>query len=584
MLKRKQFYLILILITSFLYSSENLHQFVQQITEESVRDYYYRQEDPSWDYLKFHKGKNREEGTSGHDSVKAYIESTLKNYLGDDNVYIDEFPWSDGSDGKGYNIIGTKEGSAGSNADIWIVGAHYDSYDMDGSGTAPGANDNGSGMVGVLEMAKVINTRESEEMIIFALWDAEEPSCSSHAWVSASSFGSSTYGGPSGSRAWINDHFTTDAGSVTGDILLWDRIKGNINLDMFGFPAVTNTLWLYHGGIGWNGTIDESSTMYPLADDVNILYSAAETYLETYGYDDEEPKNRITVVGKGTMQYSDNISFSRAGIPSLEYAESDWSSDLHYHKWSDYYRPNTGDENYSDENPQIKIMTMTIRGALALLADTTGVDLTSDTPLPVELTSFKTVSSEGGVFLTWTTESETENLGFLIERRESYNQPWEVICSYLDDNSLIGQGNTTTSSEYGWLDKDVYLGQHYEYRLSDINFSGLSNPLKTTSVLYRGDLEKVKTQLPGNAYPNPFNPSVRIVYTLPEDAKISVSVFDIEGNLIADLVKNGLYAKGSNHVNWNANNLPSGQYLVRISAVYSDNLKNATVLKIILKK
>lgn len=584
MLKYRRLLLITFMIVSFLYSSEDLHPFIQQITEESVRDYYYRAEDPSWDHLKFHQDKNREEGSGGHDSAKAYIEATLKSYLGNNNVYIDEFPWADGTNGKGYNIIGVKKGRLGSNSDVWIVGAHYDSYDMDRTGTAPGANDNGSGIVGVLEMARVINTRESDATIIFAFWDAEEPRYSTHSWVSASSFGSDSYSGPSGSRAWVNDHVTTDAGSATGNVFLWDRIKGNINLDMFGFPAFNHTLWLYHGGSAWNGSIDESGSIYPLSEDVNNLYNAAVAYLQTYGYDDQIPKNYITVVGKGTMQYSDNISFSRAGIPSLEYAESDWNSDIHYHKWSDYYRPGSGDENYSDENPQIKMITMTIRGALALLADTAKISITSDTPMPVNLTGFRAMSSEGCVLLTWETASEIENLGYLIERRQSYDRPWESISSYLEDHALTGKGHKTSLSEYCWIDENATLGQHYEYRLSDVDFKGNIHPLKTTSVLYRGDLEKIKTALPGKAYPNPFNPFVRIEYLLPENAIASVSVYDMKGQLIKTLVENVYETKGFHQVGWDAMGMSSGLYLIKISTVFEDKLQNSCVMKIMLQK
>ncbi|MCF7833551.1 MAG: Zn-dependent exopeptidase M28, partial [Candidatus Marinimicrobia bacterium] len=491
------------LILNILFASTDLHTFVQQITEESIRDYFYRSEDPSWDPLKFHYGKTREEGTNGHDSAKVFIENTLNDYLGPENVYVDEFSWPDGTDGKGYNIIGRKPGQG---SDIWIVGAHYDSYDMDYTGSAPGANDNGSGLVGLLELARIINTRESDASIYFCAWDAEEPRSSSHSWENESSFGSDLYNGPSGSRAWVNDHFTTNPLLATGDTLLWQNIKGNLNLDMFGYPVISNTLWLYHGGDSWNSTIDESSNFYPLLTTSNTLYQDAITYLQNYAYDDNNPRNYINVVGKGTMQYSDNISFSRAGIASLEYAESDWNSDIHYHKWSDYYRPGSGDDNFDDENPQVKFISMVLRGATALLADTAGVNLSSEVPLPVTLTDFIAISEQEHVLLSWVTESELENLGFIIERRTSYDQPWSVLAYYLDDAELMGQGNSTLTTDYSFKDSCVQIGQHYEYRLSEVEFSGKILPLKSTSVLFRDKNSENDYILNENAYPNPFNP------------------------------------------------------------------------------
>ncbi len=53
-----------------------------------------------------------------------------------------------------------------------IICAHYD--DMPPSGLAPGADDNGSGTVAVIEAARVLKDFEFEYSIIYAVWDAEE--------------------------------------------------------------------------------------------------------------------------------------------------------------------------------------------------------------------------------------------------------------------------------------------------------------------------------------------------------------------------------------------------------------------------
>jgi len=582
MRNRKFFYLfILITYSLILFASPDLHSFITQITESSCRDYYYRSADPSWDYLKFHNGKTREEGTSGHDSAMAYIDNTFKEYFGAGNVYVHEFDWADGTGGKGYNVIGKKPGQG---SDIWIVGAHYDSYDMDYSGTAPGANDNGSGLVGLLELARIINTRGSDATIYFCAWDAEEPRYASHSWEQGSSFGSDSYSGPSGSRAWLNDHFTTDPLLAVGNTLLWQNIKGNINLDMFGYPTEINTLWLYHGGNSWNNTVDESVNSYPLPSTTNTLYQDAITYLQEYGYDDEDPKNYLTVVGKGTMEYSDNISFSRAGIASLEYAESDWSSDIYYHKWSDYYRPGSGDDNFDDENPQVKFMSMVIRGVAALLADTANVVLTSEVPLPIILREFYAISDNEKVLLRWISDSEVENLGFIIERRTSYDQPWETLANYLDDINLIGQGNSTDIAEYEFADTSVEFGQHYEYRLSDVSFSGQISPLKSTSVLFRDNKSENNHILNEKAFPNPFNPKLAIDYELPADARITITVFDINGRVLENLMSNNFQETGKHHYSWNAERYSSGLYLLQLSARGADGTRDTKVIKLMLEK
>jgi hypothetical protein len=65
------------------------------------------------------------------------------------------------------------------------------------------------------------------------------------------------------------------------------------------------------------------------------------------------------------------------------------------------------------------------------------------------------------------------------------------------------------------------------------------------------------------AYPNPFNPSTRIRYGLPEQSRVKLEVYNMLGNVVAELVS-GERSKGLYEVEWRAENLPSGVYLVRV--------------------
>ena len=67
------------------------------------------------------------------------------------------------------------------------------------------------------------------------------------------------------------------------------------------------------------------------------------------------------------------------------------------------------------------------------------------------------------------------------------------------------------------------------------------------------------------AYPNPFNPSTRISYSLPEDSRIWLEVHNMLGNVVAELAV-GDRPKGMYELQWHADNLPSGVYLVRMHA------------------
>jgi len=67
------------------------------------------------------------------------------------------------------------------------------------------------------------------------------------------------------------------------------------------------------------------------------------------------------------------------------------------------------------------------------------------------------------------------------------------------------------------------------------------------------------------AYPNPFNPTTTIRYAIPEAAKVTLTVYDIQGRQVAELF-NGFRQAGSHNVTFDASHLASGVYLYRLSS------------------
>ena len=64
-------------------------------------------------------------------------------------------------------------------------------------------------------------------------------------------------------------------------------------------------------------------------------------------------------------------------------------------------------------------------------------------------------------------------------------------------------------------------------------------------------------------YPNPFNPTTAIKYQVPSNTMVNLSVYDVQGRKIADLI-NEVQNAGSYSVNFNAGPLPSGVYIARL--------------------
>jgi photosystem II stability/assembly factor-like uncharacterized protein len=69
----------------------------------------------------------------------------------------------------------------------------------------------------------------------------------------------------------------------------------------------------------------------------------------------------------------------------------------------------------------------------------------------------------------------------------------------------------------------------------------------------------------GVNYPNPFNPSTKISFSIPKESKIGITIYDILGKEIAVLVNAELKA-GNYSVAWNASEFASGVYFCRMEA------------------
>ena len=86
-----------------------------------------------------------------------------------------------------------------------------------------------------------------------------------------------------------------------------------------------------------------------------------------------------------------------------------------------------------------------------------------------------------------------------------------------------------------------------------------------------------------NAYPNPFNPTTQIKYDLPEDAMVSITIYDIMGRSIKSLV-NIKQTAGHHSIKWDATNnlgepVSAGMYIYMIQAGEFRQVKKMVLLK-----
>ena len=84
-------------------------------------------------------------------------------------------------------------------------------------------------------------------------------------------------------------------------------------------------------------------------------------------------------------------------------------------------------------------------------------------------------------------------------------------------------------------------------------------------------------------YPNPFNPVTTLRYDLPDDALVNITIYDVMGRVVSNLVSSQQDA-GYKSIQWNATNsagqpVSAGLYLYMIQAGQFSQTKKMVLLK-----
>lgn len=202
-------------------------------------------------------------------------------------VEFDDFVvTNDGLINNQQNIIATLHGTSQHDGVIVIM-AHYDSRTIDpfdGRSFAPGANDNASGVAILIELARVLSSREWNQTIIFAAFAAEEQG----------RFGSRNY--------------------VTTEMLNGAQIDAAINNDIVGGrPGIPQSLRLFTPG-------PDTSTPRQLARYMNYISGLYMPQFPLTMIDGRDREGR----------FGDHITFLEVGVPAVRFTESLEDRDLQH--------------------------------------------------------------------------------------------------------------------------------------------------------------------------------------------------------------------------------------------------------------
>ncbi len=179
-----------------------------------------------------------------------------------------------------------------------------------------------------------------------------------------------------------------------------------------------------------------------------------------------------------------------------------------------------------------------------------------DIPLPVELMRFTATRQAGQVLLYWETASETENLGFYVERKQNNESAWKTL------GFVRGKGSTTALSSYRFTDKNSPDPAASRYRLKQTDYSGSFEYSPEITVADENLISTNMFRLMPN-YPNPFNPETTISYELREKNLTTLSIYDLQGREITRLV-NDTQDAGLYQISFDGSAISSGVYICRL--------------------
>ncbi|MDO9576538.1 MAG: T9SS type A sorting domain-containing protein [Candidatus Cloacimonadales bacterium] len=202
-----------------------------------------------------------------------------------------------------------------------------------------------------------------------------------------------------------------------------------------------------------------------------------------------------------------------------------------------------------------------------------------DNPLPVSLSSFSGMYDDNAPVLRWTTQSETDNLGWNIYRGLAENGFETGNNIQINANLIDGMGICTEPTDYSFVDEyPVVEGVTYWYWLESVS---TTNELEqhgpvSIEIPIQGEIPNavIETYL-NNNYPNPFNPRTTINFNIEEGETGKLTIYNVKGQaILAEIFESGEYT-----FEWNAEGVSSGIYFYRLTTPTMDITKKMILMK-----
>ncbi len=208
--------------------------------------------------------------------------------------------------------------------------------------------------------------------------------------------------------------------------------------------------------------------------------------------------------------------------------------------------------------------------------------------LPITLSSFTVSLYNHLPTLSWTTESESNNLGWNVYRANS-NDLAQTIR--INEEFIHGSGNTSEQTQYTYYDNEpIVTGEEYYYWIESVGFGNEIKYHGPISILVGSEqpdednpeVSKEFGLFPN--YPNPFNPSTTISFASEKSGNCELTVYDLRGRRVKTLFSGHVNAEVTNSIVWNGDDdnnkkVASGIYFYRLTGNGKTVNRKMTLMK-----
>ena len=397
---------------------------------------------------------------------------------------------------------------------------------------------------------------------------------------------------------------TTSAAPKNGGITFGDSLY--THGDMVNLSAVSDSLngwdfknWTKNGAYVSN----QKNFSFIANENAEIVANFA---LRTYSLQlTSNPSNAGNVDGSGNFIHGDSVTISAIPIAGMLFAN-----------WSE------GSNNISS-NPTYTFRIENSRNLIANFANELFTIISEPEPAEAGIISgsgsfyygqeaiLTPFANAGWEFVNWTENgnefSDDSVLTLTIQKNLSIKANFKLInysvnCSVSPANagftsgcglSYYNQEMMLSASPYdgwefiNWTENEEEVSTSIDYIFT---VTGNRNLVANFDIVSDIDLLEDEKQIPddfylSNAYPNPFNPTTKINFGLPEDSSVKILVTNVNGEIVKAILTDVKLSAGNYSSNFNAENLSSGIYFYIIlaqSEISDNNFKE--VGKLVLLK